>query len=91
MLRIEKQCSGCVTRLLLSGYVRSEGLACIQSAINDACAHTVLDLGEVTLVDVAGVRFLMGCEREGVELAQCPPFVREWMVREGAEGADQTV
>jgi len=91
MLRIEKQCSGCVTRLLLSGYVRSEGLACIQSAINEAGAHTVLDLGEVTLVDVAGVRFLMGCEREGVELTQCPPFVSEWMLRERAEGADQTV
>ena len=89
MLRIEKESNGCVTRLLLSGCVRSEGLACIQSAMKDASAHTVLDLGEVTLVDVAGVR--IGCEREGVELAQCPPYVREWMLRERAEGTDQTV
>ncbi len=85
MLRVEKESNGCVTRLVLSGYVRSEGLACIQSALKDACAHTVLD---VTLVDVAGIRFLMGCERAGVELAQCPHYVREWMLRERAEGAD---
>ena len=91
MLRIEKTSDGCLTRLLLSGYVRSEGLACIQSAMKDGCAHKVLDLGEVTLVDVAGVRFLMGCEGEGVELAQCPPYVREWMLRERAEGVDETV
>ena len=91
MLRIERESNGCITRLLLSGHVRAEGLACIRSAMKEGCSHKVLDLGEVTLVDVAGVRFLMGCETEGVELAQCPPYVREWMLRERAEGADQTV
>ena len=90
-MRIEKASSECVTRLLLSGHVRADGLACIRSAMKNDCDHKVLDLGEVTLVDVAGVRFLMDCEREGVELARCPPYVREWMLRERAEGADQTV
>jgi hypothetical protein len=31
-------------------------------------------------VDV--VRFLLECEAEGVRLAACPAYVREWMVRE---------
>ena len=49
-------------------------------------AHTRLDLTEVILVDITVVRFLMSCENEGVELVQCPPYVREWIVRERAEG-----
>ena len=87
MLRIEKDSDGCVSRLRLSGRIQSDRIACIRSAINDGCSRTILDLGEVTLVDIAVVRFLIRCEDEGIELVQCPPYVREWMLRERAEGA----
>jgi len=87
MFRIEKQSDGCVTRLLLSGRIQSDCIASIRSTMNDGCALKILDLGEVTLVDIAVVRFLVQCENEGVELVECPPYVREWMVRERAEGA----
>ena len=87
MLRIEKDSDGCVSRLRLSGRIQSDRIACIRSAMNDGCAHKILDLGEVTLVDIAVVSFLIRCEDEGIELAQCPPYVREWMLRERAEGA----
>jgi hypothetical protein len=86
MLRIEKHSDGCVSRLRLSGRIQSGGIACILSAMNEACAHVILDLSEVTLVDIAVVRFLIRCEHKGIELVQCPPYVREWMVRERAEG-----
>ena len=88
MLRIEIESDGCVTRLLLSGRLQLDGIACIRSAMNGGCARKILDLREVTLVDVAVVRFLIRCEKEGVELVQCPPYVREWILREHAEGAD---
>lgn len=55
--------------------------------MNDGGAHKILDLSEVTLVDIAVVRFLVSCEDEGIELVQCPPYVREWMIRERTEGA----
>jgi hypothetical protein len=55
--------------------------------MNDGCARKILDLSEVTLVDIAVVRFLITCEDEGIELVECPPYVREWMFRERAEGA----
>jgi hypothetical protein len=87
MLMIEKESDGCVTRLLLSGRIQSDCIACIRSAMNDRCAHKILDLGEVTLVDIAAVRFLISCEDEGVELVRCPPYVREWVLRERAEEA----
>jgi hypothetical protein len=90
MLRIEKDSDGCVTRLLLSGRIQSDRIACIRSAMNDGCARRILDLREVTLVDIAVVRFLINCEDEGIEMVQCPPYVRVWIVRERAEGG-QTV
>ena len=87
MLRIEKKSDGCVTRLLLSGRIQSDGIDSIRSAMDDGCARRILELSEVTLVDIEVVRFLIQCENEGVELVQCPAYVREWIVRELAERA----
>ena len=87
MLRIEKDCDGCVTRLRLSGRVESHLIASIRSAIANTCRRKILDLSEVTLVDLGVIRFLIGCEDEGVEIVQCPLYVREWISRERAEGA----
>ena len=85
MLRIEKDRDGSVTRLRLIGRIESDLVASIRSAVSDGGAHKILDLREVTLVDVGVVRFLITCEAEGIELVQCPPYVREWMLRERAE------
>lgn len=87
MLRIERQFDGFVSTLRLSGRIQSDHIAFIRSAMNDGGARKILDLSEVTLVDIAVVRFLVNCEDEGVELVQCPPYVREWMIRERTEGA----
>jgi hypothetical protein len=43
-------------------------------------------LTEITLIDIAAVQFLIDCENEGVELVHCPLYVREWILRERAEG-----
>ena len=86
MLRIEKETDGCVSKLKLSGRIQSGCIASIRSAMNDGCARKILDLSEVTLVDITVVRFLISCENEGVELLRCPPYVYEWMLRERAEG-----
>lgn len=71
MLRIEKDSGECVTKLWLSGRVQSDQIAGIQSEMDDDCINKVLDLSEVTLVDLGVVRFLIGCEDEGIELVQC--------------------
>jgi hypothetical protein len=44
--------------------------------------RTVLDLDQVTLVDVAVVRFLGGCEAAGIAVLHGPPYIREWISRE---------
>jgi hypothetical protein len=87
MLSIEKDSDGCVTRLKLSGRIQSDRIAFIRSALNEVCERKILDLSDVTLVDIDVVRFLIQCENEGLELVSCPPYVREWIVRERTEEA----
>jgi hypothetical protein len=45
----------------------------------------VLDLKEVKLVDRDVVGFLASCEAKGIELANCPAYIREWIKKEGAQ------
>ncbi|MGB7844655.1 MAG: hypothetical protein WBL63_03505 [Candidatus Acidiferrum sp.] len=87
MLRIEKYSDVCVTRLILSGRIQSDHIACLRSAMSDGCPRKVLDLSEIMLVDIGVIRFLVRCEEEGIELLQCLPYVREWLLRERAEQA----
>ena len=86
MVRIEKDCGGCTTKLRLSGRIESDLIGSIRSEMDEGCASKILDLSEVTLVDLGVVRFLISCEDEGTDLVNCPPYVREWILRERAEG-----
>jgi hypothetical protein len=88
MLKIEKNTGECVTKLRLSGRIRSDQIESIRSEMDGDCATKILDLSEVTLVDLGGVRFLISCEDQGIELVQCPAYIREWMLRERAEGVE---
>jgi anti-anti-sigma regulatory factor len=45
--------------------------------------HIVLDLKDLTLVDQDIVSFLKHCEADGVQLKNCPAYIREWITREG--------
>jgi hypothetical protein len=85
MLRIQKKSEGCVTKLLLIGRIQASYIACVRSAMSDGGTPKTLDLSEVTLIDLDAVRFLIECEDTGVQLAQCPPYVRQWILRERAE------
>ena len=85
MLRIERDSGGCVTKLRLSGRIQSNQIASIRSEIGDGCASRIMDLRDVTLVDLEVVRFLVSCEDEGIDLVECPPYIHEWMLRERAE------
>ena len=87
MLKIEKESDGHTMTLRLSGRIQSAHIGNIRDQMNDDSVRIVLDLDEVTLVDVEVVRFLSDCENEGIVLVHCPLYVREWILREWAEGA----
>jgi len=44
--------------------------------------NIILDLRDVRLADRDAVRFLRGCEADGLKLENCPAYVREWIDRE---------
>jgi hypothetical protein len=69
-------------RVRLSGELRSEHLDQLKTELRKCGRSAVLDLEEVNLVDVEGVRFLNRCEAKGVSVVHCSAYIREWMSRE---------
>jgi hypothetical protein len=74
------------TTVRLIGRVRAEDLVEVARQLETSGPGAVLQLDEVTLVDVDVVRFLNRCETEGVRLVNCSPYIREWMSREQNRG-----
>jgi hypothetical protein len=86
MLKIDRKSDGETTVISLIGRIQSGHLDELNGQMEDAGPRLVLDLNDVTLVDVEVVRFLSTRESDGIELAHCPAYVREWILRERAEG-----
>ena len=81
-LKIEKIVRKRRTTVRLIGRVQAEGLEEVAKQLATSGPTVVLELDEVTLVDVDAVRFLNKCATEGVRLINCSPYIREWMSRE---------
>lgn len=81
-LKIRKISDGDQTVLSLSGRIDSEHLSELKSEIATSNSRVVLDLEEVNLVDRDAVGFLVLSEQTGIELRSCPPYIREWILRE---------
>jgi hypothetical protein len=83
MFKITRSTEAGTTTLALSGRTGSEHLPDLRRFLEEERRpEVVLDLGEVTLVDVDVVRFLVECETQAIRLANCPGYIREWMARE---------
>ena len=91
MLRIEKESDGQTTILQLVGRIQSVNIGNIRAQMDDENVRILMDLGDVTLVNVEVVRFLSDCEDKGSVLLHCPPYIREWIRRERVEGTQSQV
>jgi anti-anti-sigma regulatory factor len=80
--KIERHTDGHHTTLRLIGHLQAAHLEALQAQLESNGPRTVLDLDQVTLVDVEVVRFLGTCEKEGTILLHGPPYIREWISRE---------
>ena len=81
-LKIERISGKRRTRIRLSGAFRSDHLDQVKAEIERGGPRVALDLEEVDLVDIEGVRFLNACEAERISVLHCSPYIREWMSRE---------
>ena len=83
MLRITRVTDTGTPTLILSGRIGAAQLPDVRRSVEAEQAwDLVLDLSEVTLVDVEVVQFFLCCEQQGIRIAHCPAYVREWMARE---------
>ena len=82
MLKIETVSVGQQSIVKVIGRLRSENIPEVAAQIDIQGARAILDLDEVTLVDVEVVRFLNQVESSGTQLANCPPYIRAWMTCE---------
>jgi anti-anti-sigma regulatory factor len=87
MFKIQRFADAKFVVFTLSGRLKATGLAELQRLLEcEADGHNlVLDLNEVKLVDRDVVSFLASCEAKGVNIANCPAYIREWIQKEAAQ------
>jgi anti-anti-sigma regulatory factor len=81
-LRIETTPGERCTTIKLIGRIRTEHLGGLRAQLEAISTSVVLDLGEVSLVNLEVIRFLSKCETQGIQLLNCSAFVRKWIDRE---------
>ena len=83
MLKITRMTNARTTTLMVSGRIDAEQLPDLRRLVEaERASGVVLDLNEVSLVDVEVVQFFLHCDTQGIRLEHCPAYVREWMARE---------
>ena len=85
VLKIQRSANARIV-FILSGRIEMEDLAELRRLLSlereTANARLALGLNDVTLLDRRAIKFLARCEADGIELENCPPYIREWIQRE---------
>ena len=68
--------------LRISGRITRDDVDVLRTEIDQERGAMAIDLEEVGVVDHGAVNLLALTEARGVELRNCPPYIREWIVRE---------
>jgi predicted metal-binding protein len=81
-LRIERSTRQGFRVFTLSGRMEATQVTELKELFDRDYRNMILDLQDVRLADRDAVRFLRGCEADGMKLENCPAYVREWIDRE---------
>ena len=83
MLRIHRTANGEVV-FTLSGQLDREHVPELEALIaaEGKDRRIILDLRDMTLTGQDGITFLAQYEAAGIALANCDPYVREWITRQ---------
>ncbi len=84
--KIEKYSDEHGPTIRLIGRMHAEHLSELEKEISGSEARVVLDLEELDLIDVEAVRYLGICEKQGVTLLNCSPYIRDWIGKEQVKG-----
>jgi anti-anti-sigma regulatory factor len=80
MLKITRTANGEVV-FNLSGRMEAENVGEFDSLLSaeGGAPRIVLNLKDLRLVDQEVVNFLRRCEGDGIQLRNCPAYIREWL------------
>ena len=78
-MRIETTPGQRCTTIRLIGRIRTEHLAELRTQLDAVGPNVLLDLGEVSLVNLEVVRFLGTSESQCIQLLNCPAYIRKWI------------
>jgi len=68
--------------LRISGRITQDDIPVLRAAIDQERGALAIDLTEVGIVDRDTVNLLASSEGRGIDLRNCPPYIREWVDRE---------
>jgi hypothetical protein len=85
-LRIETAPGYQRTTIKLIGRIQTGHLSELRAQLDAIGGSIVLDLGDVSLVNLDVVQFLSTCESQGIQLLNCPTYIRKWIDREKVTG-----
>jgi ABC-type transporter Mla MlaB component len=85
MIRIETSERRDLVTLALSGRIQAEDLPELKRVMESYGKPVVLDLTGVKLVDREAIIFLANLETGNATITNCPPYIREWILRERAQ------
>ena len=81
-LRIESVSDEHGATIRLIGRMQAQHVEELKAQIGNSGAGVVLDLEELSLVDIDAVRFLGTCQAGGISIVRCPPYISDWMAKE---------
>jgi ABC-type transporter Mla MlaB component len=88
-LKIKRICDQDGTRICLSGELRCSHLLDLRAEIAQVAQPMTLDLEEVDVVDINGIRLLNECQTQGIQVVNCSPYIHEWMLQEKRTGEEK--
>ena len=81
-LKIETRRSGHSLIVQLIGELDVEHLDEVKAQVSDAAGPVVVDVGELALISVEGIRFLNACQNNGTPIINASGYITEWMTLE---------
>ena len=81
-LKITRICEKHESRLCLSGQLRCANVVDLHAEMEQVGQKVILDMDEVDVVDIDGIRFLNDCLARRIQVVNCSPYIREWLLLE---------
>jgi len=75
--------------LSISGRITGQSVDVLRGLLEQERSAVAIDLKDVLLVDREAVKLLALSEAKGIELKNCPAYIREWVARERAKMRDR--